>query len=236
MNKIIHYILLFTALSGIYCDRISNPDPSKKVKFGLYTGFRDSTSLIAVSFESYDTLNEKPTITIGASLPDTIESKEGFYRATFKNLHPDSIICYKIKIYNDSVNDQLKVPGEIDSVFCNNQFIFGNYKDSTTYIDTASTYLFYWKALNKSDYFSIEYYGDLNNDRDGSKYYTTKDTFFTITPEIKGLSHSFLKVLIENCQGNPNQLGPNVSSSKIELYYVIRPTRYTCHIYMLAKN
>jgi hypothetical protein len=236
MYKIVHYVLLLTVLSGIYCGRISYPDPSKKVKFALYTGFRDSTSSIAVSFESYDTLDEKPIITIGAALPDTIEIEEGFYRATFKNLHPDSMICYKIKIYSDSIADQLKVPGEIDSVYCNNQFIFGNYKDSTTDIDTASIYLFYWKTRNKGDYFSIEYYGDLNNDRDGSKFFITKNTFFTIIPEIKGLSHSFLKLKIENCQGNPNQSVPNISSGKIDLYYVIRPTRYTCHIYMLDKN
>jgi len=154
----------------------------------------------------------------------------------FRGIYSDSLIHFKLKLYGDSIVDHIKVPGEIDSVFCNNQFIFGNYKDSTVYIDTSSTYLFYWKTRNKGDYFSFEYYGDLNNDRDGSKYFMTKDTFFTIVPEIKGLSHSFMKIELENCQYNNDLTHPNMSSDKIDLCYRIWNTRYTCHIYMLSEE
>jgi hypothetical protein len=232
MIKVVQTLFLFSIFIGFNCGKISNPESPKKVLFTLYTGPRDSASCVDVSFNSDDTLDEIPLITIGTFLPDTIENFKGFYRATFRKVHSDSLIHFKLKLYGDSIVDHIKVPGEIDSVFCNNTFIFGNYKDSTIYIDTASTYLFYWKTRNKGDFFSIEYYGDLNNDRDGSKFSITKDTFFTVEPEIKGLSHSFLKFKLMNCQGNKDLLIPDISSDKIDLYYRIWNTQYTCHIYM----
>jgi len=225
-------VLLSVILFGFHCDKISKPETSKKVLFSLHTGSRDSLSRIYVSFNSYDTLDELPTITIGTSLPDTIEYNIGFYRATFRDVHSDSTVHYKLKLYGDSIFDQFMVPGEIDSLFCNNHFIFGNYSDSTIYIDTASNYLFSWKTKKKGDYFLVEYYGDLNNDRDGTKSFITKDTVITITPEKKDLPYSFLKFKLENCQGSQNPSVPNISSEKIDIYYEIRSTRYTCHIYM----
>lgn len=234
--KSTHLALLWAFLLGLNCERVTQLDNVKKTNFILYAGSRDSTSLFNIAFENNDTLTAMPVITINGTQPDTIEHGNLLYRARFKNFHADSVINYKIVLYNDSIQGHFIRPGEIDSLFCNNVFVHGNYSDTTTSIDTSSTYVFTWKTKRKGDYFSFEYYGDLNNNRDGSKYYITTDTFLTVIPEIKGLAHSFLKMKLENCNGNKNTNTPDMSSNKINIYYNIWPSRYTCKIYMSEDN
>jgi hypothetical protein len=123
MKTILFSILYCLIILSINCTNLNGPKYNTKVFFTLFTTARDTNSLLDISFQTFDTLNENPIIFLNGKTPDTIENNIGNFWATFRNVYSDSSIHYQFSLFDDTINQVLLLPGEIDSLFCNNQYL-----------------------------------------------------------------------------------------------------------------
>lgn len=223
-------LMAIIAICTISCEKNAiSPDPVKKI-FVLRTGPIDSTNKISVSFGSSDTLFMLPEIRVNNKQPDTIENNIGFYRATFRDIFADSSIHFYFSYDGSTIQKQIMIPDEIDSIFCNGQYVPLDGWDTVFEIDSAPSYLFSWKTSNRNTYFTLEYYGAITNDE--KEFGLTNDTFYIFSPKPKSDNHTDFHLLVENNYNNAATGIPDASSENVSLYYGIWKTRYPCHFYM----
>lgn len=230
----IRYLIVCFILPLIaMCIAPISPGANKMTNFTLFTSPRIDSNHISISIVTYDTLNQFPNIFIDGRLPDsTFNLPNSCYWVYFKSVDADSMIDLQIEINNDTLKEGIIIPGEIDSLLCNDKYLYNRniYFDSISKIDMASSYRFTWKTKKSLGYFYVEYYGSITNDARVDTLMA--DSILTIMPVALDSSSGYLSFQIENLDG-PFINTYNKVSEKIGICYSIRPPTFWCNIRML---
>jgi hypothetical protein len=131
----------------------------------------DSVCHISIGFGNiYDTL---PIIKINGNIIDSGYTSNSIYYSI--NQINIGKINYEIIFKGDTLNDTIRIPNRIDSIYCNGVLL----RDSlVVWIDSSNVYEFAWKSNNNINYYNIDCWSSFS----GESQINTKDTTFLFTP------------------------------------------------------
>jgi hypothetical protein len=137
----------------------SNPvSDTSKIGFTISTqASMYNDSLIIVQIYTPIILPRIPVVTVNGKPADSTINFASSW--VFRGFKIGDTVSYRISLEDDTLDGQFSIPGRIDSVFCNGQYMQNQGRDAWVIpIDTATQLVFTWKSGNSGRYLA-GYYG-----------------------------------------------------------------------------
>ncbi|MBN2286733.1 MAG: hypothetical protein JXI43_09820 [Tissierellales bacterium] len=179
-------------------------------------------------------LDTLPIITINGNPPDT-----PFFEPTnfiFSNIKTDSIFSYKFIYNNDTLSDDIFLPGSVDSLFSNGIYLKNDSLSDIFLIDSnCDSINFHWTDNVKPKYYKVFAYSDIIDNY--PQTFFTPDSFVNIKIKWRAdenISHYGITVTIYITKMASDALSETLWANKISrdmyAYYQISGAFYSAKI------
>ena len=234
--------ILFSLTNVLVCciiscstNEITNYEHNK-LGFTILTGDWDDDSTLTVEIRTDRSISPLPSITVNGHFPDETKNYTDYYGFEFNKIKYDTFFSYQIIYKNDTVHDDVFIPGIIDSLFLNGSYISPTFEENHLSFseDTDSLHL-YWKDNKKTNYYRLDLSShigihnsfDFIGDYDATNFTSDTSMSFYIDWKRKDFNGStsiiIYKLNSPNLYKNPTA---NLSSKSMFVYYFIKGPSY----------